>query len=760
MSDHPTTGLEGFSMLELFRLETRAQGETLNQGLLDLERGEGPPSPATLETLMRAAHSIKGAARIVDQDPAIRVAHALEECFQKARAGSLTLDRSSVDLLLQGVDLLITLANATAEGSPGPPAEAISHYLEELTRTAPPAAPTPAGVAAVTPPATPPPTPPPPPPPEGEESVTPSPSGDTALVPLDPELMDRLLGLAGESMSQSRWLPTLVQGLRRLHRDQQRLGVALERLGETLATAHGPGGGQELATLHLKEVAGLLQSSRDRLQEQLEESQRQEGRAAALSQRLHQAVVQVRMLPFGEGVAHFRRLVRSVAQQLGKEARLEISGSRVRVDREIMRRIDSALNHLLRNALDHGLESPDQRLAREKPAEGVIRLTAAHRAGQLVLTVEDDGAGVEMVQLRQAIAQRNLDQGGLGELLAEGELLEFLFLPNFTTRTSATHLSGRGVGLDAVREAVRGVRGRIRLHNSPGRGFRVEMWLPLSLSVVPALLVEMGGGLFAFPLARVEEVTLVDREEVATVEGRPFIVRGRRKVGLVDGHEVLELPPPRLPPRRLPVVVVGDGSGRYGVVVEAFKGEYPLVEQSLDPQLGKLPDVSAGAITREGLPALVLDVDDMVRSIQRRLAEGGLQHIGGVSSGGSARTKRILVVDDSLTVREVQRKLLLHAGYGVEVAVDGMDGWSALRAHEYHLLITDVDMPRMDGIQLVAMVKNNPATRRLPVMIVSYKDRQEDRRRGLEAGADYYLTKASFHDRALLDAVRDLIGEP
>ena len=210
----------------------------------------------------------------------------------------------------------------------------------------------------------------------------------------------------------------------------------------------------------------------------------------------------------------------------------------------------------------------------------------------------------------------------------------------------------------------------------------------------------------------------------------------------------------------LPVIVVSDRLNCYGLVVDRFLGESDLVVQPLDPRLGKVPDITAVALMEDGSPILIIDVEDMVRSVDNLLFGRRLRGVGRAARAiAGPMRKRILVVDDSLTVREVERQLLANHGYEVEVAVDGMDGWNAVRVGHYDLVITDLDMPRMDGFELVSQIKNDARLRAVPVMIVSYKGSEEDRNRGLEAGANYYLAKSSFHDETLLQAVVDLIGE-
>jgi two-component system sensor histidine kinase and response regulator WspE len=299
------------------------------------------------------------------------------------------------------------------------------------------------------------------------------------------------------------------------------------------------------------------------------------------------------------------------------------------------------------------------------------------------------------------------------------------------------------------------------VHQRSGAGTRFTLELPLSLSVVRSLIVDIGGERYAFPLAYVSRALRLPRAAIEQLEGRQHFPHDGRQVGLVGASQVLQYANPAPLADPVPVVLLDDHQGRnYGVAVDRFVAEQTLVVQPLDPRLGKLQDVQAGAILEDGTPVLILDVEDMIRTIEKLVASGGLQRIGADAAPmAPARRKRILVVDDSLTVRELERKLLVNRGYDVAVAVDGMDGWNMVRAQHFDLIVTDVDMPRMDGIELVTLIRKDPRLQSMHVMVVSYKDRAEDRQRGLDAGADYYLGKSSFHDDALLEAVADLIGQ-
>ena len=776
--------LSHFSMHDLFRQEAENQVAVLTNGLLLLERD--PRDAAQLEALMRAAHSLKGAARIVGIDAAVRVAHSMEDCFVAAQEGKLTLGRVQTDRLLQGVDLLTQLGQtpesdaATWQAQRAPE---IARFVDSLAASlheepgeepAPPPAPVaptqkwgPAPVTPPTPALSPrsaPSAPPPLPPPTLPEVSASAAEGRVLRVTADS--LNRLLGLAGEALVESRWLPPYADTLLRTRRRQGELAGTLENLRASLGSASlSPAQRQALdeACREAAACAGTLAESHEELEGFVR-------RSANLSDRLYREAQLSRMRPFVDRAQAFPRFVRDLAASLGKSARLDLVGPNTQVDRDILERLEAPLTHLLRNALDHGLETPAERQRAGKPPEGTLTLEARHSAGMLIVVLSDDGRGIDVANLRAAVARKGLTTAETAARLSEEELLEFLFLPGFSTRESVTELSGRGVGLDVVRSMVREVRGSVRLTTQPGRGTRCSLHLPLTLSVLRSLLVEIGGEPYALPLSRIARTLRVAREDIETVEGRAHFALDGQAVGLADTREILELDPPPGPPTgELPVVVLGESGRRVGVVVDRFLGERELVVQTLDPRLGKLRNISAAAILSDRSPVLIVDVDDLLRSVEGLAASGRLGRgaAGTVNAAAPTPTtaadagkrRRVLVVDDSLTVREMERKLLASRGYEVEVAVDGVDGWNTLRGQgDYDLVISDVDMPRMDGIELLGLIKRDARFRSVPVMIVSYKDREEDRRRGLDAGADYYLGKSSFHDQSLLQAVADLIG--
>lgn len=715
--------LSNFSMEELFRAEADGQCQTLTKDLLALEKSSSPAP--LLESLMRAAHSLKGAARIIGQDDAVVVAHAMEEIFVAAQKAQTPPVPAVVDILLGGVDLLRQLSGL----EPGKPtAKTVAQFKEACenppteqiqVKAAPKVSPT------------------------GEQAA---PIAERRNVRLDSERLDNLLGLAGQatvaSQPNAAEFAPLQSALRKL---QSLLTEASREQTETRRTNL------------LNQAATLTSHAHALLVETSEAHDRRSRHIALLNQRIYNETLACRMRPFGDITPGLRRLARDLGRELGKEVEVEILGEETEVDRDLLDRLDGPLSHLIRNALDHGIESPEIRLARGKSAAGKLSLRARHQAGWLVVALSDDGAGLDENAIRAAIVRRGYASAENTALMSESEVYEFLLLPGFSLREDVTEISGRGVGLDAVRAMAYGAGGSLRLQKLPGGGILCEIILPVSLSLVRALLVGIGEDVFALPLGRVDRVLQIRPEEIQAAAGRQHFYLDGERIELLSAARVLELAGSA--EAACAVVILQGPEGRLALAFDRFAGLKELSVQRLDPQLGRVQSVSATALLDDGTPVVLLDANDAAIAAAHFSAGARYQPLEGTSAANEQPTRRILVAEDSLTVRELERKLLANQGYIVDTAVDGADAWHALRAGTYDLLVTDIDMPRLDGIELCRLTRADARLRDLPIIVVSYKDRPEDRNRGLEAGADFYLPKSSYQDESLLDAVRELIGE-
>lgn len=731
--------------LELFRLELEERVEQLNSGLLQLEAD--PSSRDACDPVMRSLHSVKGAAGIVVLPALVKVAHRLEDFFVAVKLGEATLDQQAFALGFRCVDLFQDVSRQSADSirewlaarSPE-----IDDLVDSLSQLLPDAS----GVSPATRSS------------GGEienpyiltsDSPSSGPSAADRVVRVEAENLNRIMALSGEMLVEAKWLQPFADSLSLLKDRQKDLQATIEALRLQLTEAG------QTASLELVEKARSKEREcRDTLTERLGELELYALRTTNLSYRLYREVIGSNMRPFSDAMVAFPRMVRDLATSLGKQVHLEVLGKGTLVDRDILRKLESPLTHILRNAVDHGVELPEERIASGKPARGSIRIEALHRGGMLSITISDDGRGVRFEKVRQQLVALGLFSAEDAENLSEAELCEHLYQPGFSTAEAVTEVSGRGVGLDVVSSMASEVGGTVRFTSAAGEGTSIHFQLPLTLSVVRTLLVEIAGEPYAFPLARLDQIVAIEIADIQVMEGRECFVLDGVSIGLISARQVMQFPEAAQSVGPIPVVVISDHAKVYGVVVDRYLGEQDLVVRPLDPRLGKVANVSAAALMGDGQPILIVDTVDLVRSIDALLQHATLQ--GQASLQPKRKGQRILIVDDSPVALDLQSRLVSSRSYQVDRAVHGLEAWKAMRDGDYQLLVTDVEMPEMDGIALIQTLRKEPRFRHLPIIISSSRDSEQDRLHGMEAGADYYLVKSSFQDDTLLDAIHQLIG--
>ncbi len=802
------------TLLALFKQELEVYINTLSENLLQIEQNQYIAKTEALQALMRAAHSIKGSARVVGLHFLVDIAHLMEDYFVAAQKGTLQLHATLIDNLLKTVDVIAQIIHIpTSEfnhlatqiqiclselqnSEIAKPVEvtvqqihvahnpASSQLLVEnnahSTQNEKPVEPAKLVTSSILP-----------------VSATTKPAENTAVnssthlqeteqqkrvVRISANKIESLMGLAGEVVVSARWLPPFSADLLHVKRNHQQLTRLLEQLQEQLQASNYAallnirGNDENFNPLIPENVSALLTQARHKSREchqvisqKLNELDVFYSTFAAHADKLYDEVVGVRLRPFADGVRGFPRAVRDIAKQLGKQIRFEIEGKATEVDQEILEKLDAPLTHLLRNAIDHGIEFPEQRQAVGKSPVALLRLDARHHSGMLIISVMDDGMGIDFAELRRVIRQRNLATQEVLKNLSERELLNFLFLPNFSTKQQVTEFSGRGVGLNIVHEMIHEIGGTVRIETERHKGTCFYLELPITLSVLRTFLVELQGEVYAFPLARIERCLIVNVNELQTIEDRQFFRFAEHNIAIIKMQDLLELSATLMPNELLNIVIISDRQHFYGLIVDKFIGEYDVVVRPLDPRLGSVPNINSVTVTLGGTPVLIFDVESLLHSIDallsgRRPDKITSSALNATVLGIDNSEKRVLVVDDSLTVRELERRLLENHGYQVTTAIDGMEAWQLLRNSygrriPFELLISDIDMPRMNGIELIKRLRQEAEFSRLPVMVVSYKDSEEHRLQGLEAGANYYLTKRSFEDNAFIEAVIDLIGK-
>ena len=469
--------------------------------------------------------------------------------------------------------------------------------------------------------------------------------------------------------------------------------------------------------------------------------------SAALQDDVHR----IRMLPFQEACAGLERAVRDLATASGKEVQWQLEGGEIEVDRSVLEGLRDPLLHLVRNAIDHGIEPPDVRKQRGKPVPATVSVEVSLRGSQVEIVLADDGQGVDLERIRQKLREK-----GLPEPDDEQLLLRQIFQPGFSTASIITDVSGRGVGMDVVKSQLESMRGTVDVSTVPGEGTRFTLSVPLTLTTIPAIFMKVSGQTFAVPSGHIRKLIRFRREELRPAQNGYVIPFGDTALPVVPLSELLglaqTLPLDNDCPHLGVVLSVGDLQA-VGIVDEVLS-EQEIVLKNLGPRVRRTRFVSGATLLPSGQIALLLNVQNLLLL----LAEGDVsQKWTSRSTTSEARSLRVLLVDDALTTRTLFKSILEEAGYDVLPAVDGRNAWEVLKDNEVDLVVSDVDMPHMDGFQLTRAIRGTAQYKNLPVVLVTARDSDEDKRQGVQSGADAYLVKSAFHQTNLLETIAQLL---
>ncbi|MDP2809063.1 MAG: response regulator [Rhodocyclaceae bacterium] len=720
-------------LLATFRPQLEERANVISEGLLALERGHDADGRVPLlESMFRAAHNIKGAARGIGLERCAELAHAVEDLLAAWKRGELAVEPSAVDLCLSALDALRPLVDAESFGN------GMDERTRQLMRGLRAAA---QGRPSVLPPAAAPNAPPPP---------IPS-GGDSVRLPVD--RLDRIADLAEELQVAKIGLDDHHLGSRRLFGLAGRLRHLLERMA---APGRGP------PHVRAAPMADLLSDSLDLALELEQLAKRQQTGLHATASllrpvagTLREDARALRMVPAATVLVPLTRAVRDLARELGKEARLALTGEHIEMDRAILEALRDPLMHLVHNAVDHGIELPGVRRARGKPEAGRVEVALTREGGKVRITVADDGAGIEPESLRKEAARHGLSSGEELVGMNRQALFDLLFRSGFSTRTEVGAISGRGVGLDVVRVSLQALRGRVSVESEPGAGASFHLDVPLTLASERGLWVRAGGQLFALPNQYVTRILELAPEDIVDLEASQVIILGKEPVPLRDLAALLrlgEVAPP-LPGEPVRVVAINRGWERVALRVDHVQGEREMVVRPLAPPLDRARFFAGGTLGLEGDIVLVLEPADLLAAALAPASGGRV--VKRVEARRAA--PRILVVDDSITTRTLEESILTGAGYRVTVAVDGESAWDKLRRDSFDLVVTDIEMPGMNGFDLTRRIKQDERLAQLPVVIVTSLGSDEDRRRGMEAQADAYIVKSSFESRELLEVIGQLL---
>lgn len=757
---------------ETFRIEAAEHLQNIASGLIELERVVEADRPALVERIFREAHSLKGAARSVSLEAVERVCQKVESIFAGLKCGDLVVSPLLIDDLQTSLALIGALCAASEAKVPDNRAEEdrivaiLETYLSGNRKGHPPI-----GV----------PTAPDSSPPSSIPSSEPG-AGKGQNIPLasaadsPPPNGPLESSPTGSSSSFSQGAPgsdTVRVAIRKL---DELLVTAEELIGSKLAAADRAFALHRLANdvdqwIRHRNIPGpptpgsrRSRSEEDLFTQTLSHTLRTLARSAVqdartlevLSNALLDTTRKLLLLPCSTLFDTLPLIVRDLARNQNKDAALTVQGEDIEIDRRVLEELKDPLIHLLRNAVDHGLEKPDRRMAAGKPSTGKIILHVKPEPGNKVaITVSDDGAGIDIDKVKAAGVRLGLVSQETSSSISSQETMGLIFQSGLSTSPILTNISGRGLGLAIVREKVEKLGGSISAVSEPSRGTSFRLLVPVSLATFRGVVVETAGNTMIIPTANVVRVARVRKEEIRSVENRQTITLAGKPTSLVRLRDVLELGQPdrKADSGPRPVVLVRAGSREIAFLVDDVQGEHEVRVKHLGRQLIRIRHVAGATVSGSGTVIPILDPLDLVESASRA---GAPIPVEAAEDAVPARP-RLLLAEDSITSRTLVKNILAGAGYDVVVAVDGLDAMNRLKTESVDLVVSDVDMPRLNGFELTSRIRADRKLENLPVVLVTALASPQDRERGIEVGANAYIVKSDFDQANLLEIIRRLL---
>jgi two-component system, chemotaxis family, sensor kinase CheA len=480
----------------------------------------------------------------------------------------------------------------------------------------------------------------------------------------------------------------------------------------------------------------------------------------SISKNLESGIQNLRLLPLSTVFNVFPRMVRDLARHVGKQVKLELEGVETRVDKRIIEEIKDPLLHIIRNAIDHGIETPEERQSKGKPSRAIICLKGYQRGDNIIIEVTDDGRGLDLEAIKKTAVRRGIIQEEELANFSTEQIKSLIFTPGFSTRTEVTEISGRGIGLDVVRANVERLKGRIEIESVPNQGCEFRIHLNTNLSTTHVLIAQVNQNPYAIPVESVETMLLLSRQEIFSMEGSQTITFEGQPVSVVWLADLLELPvsTPASPQsantaaRNLSCIILKIGTERLGILVDALLDRQDIFLKPQSKLLKRIRNISGTTILGNGEVCMVVNPQDLLKSVRK-----GSRTVVSKTVEKIKTKNKILLVEDSIIIRTQMKRLLEGAGYEVAIAVDGAEGFNQLRQNDFDAVVSDVEMPNLSGLQLTAKIRQYPEYNELPIILVTTLASDEDKRQGARAGANAYLTKGDFDQKALIETLKRLI---
>jgi two-component system chemotaxis sensor kinase CheA len=759
-------------LLQMFAAEAVEHIQTLSQSLLRLEKNPPPEEEQELvKEAFRAAHSLKGSARAVELMDIEGVAHDAETVLNAARNGELTFTPEVVDVLLNATDLIQNLVDGKA-----PDADEMSAVRERLKQAAEGnlSASTPSPALTESAPVT---DKHPTTKPlaewqdaidkkEGKKKpVKPSPlstGGGDETIRVSVEKLDDLMAQAGElivskisadeRLRELRDLRSLMNRWEKTWSETTELQRRIDRLS------------RDEEHIEWREVLEFLTTTQRYFSESVEKMRALDNamtsdnmRMTLVTQAIQEEIRRVRMLPVETLIPTMERVVRDVARASHKQAQLIVRGADVELDKRVLEDLKDPLVHLLRNSVDHGIEEPEVRAAMGKDEIGTVTVAVTQRGGNVQIVVADDGKGLDAEAIKRSSVNKGLIQQHEADTMSDEETYLLIFNAGMSTKEEVTAVSGRGVGMDVVKSQLETLQGRINVKSVAGEGTEFHLVVPISLATIRGLIVKIGLDSYALPLHAVEKIITMTPTAIYHVDGAMMFDYTGEPMSVIHMADVLERP--RHPDRedRLLAIIIAGAERRMAFLVDDFISEQEMVVKPLGKQLQRVRNVAGATLLGTGQPVVILNAADMIKSAQGGRTVHKPVIVQVKADDGDKPPARILVVDDSITTRTLERNILQGAGYQVVTAVDGVEALALLETETFDLVVADIEMPRIDGFELVEWIRQSAHYGALPVVLVTSLESQEHRERGLKVGADAYIVKSGFEQSVLLDTIEEFL---
>lgn len=708
-------------LLRTFREEADEHLQAINTALLRYERSpEADEQQQMIRTAFRAAHSLKGAARAVSMTEVQTLAHALETVFQHVRDHQRALNSVECDRLYEAVDLLRLILKGDTQ-----PVDGLADILHQIVGESAAEVRPGAALPAESP---------------GDSATA---ADETIRVSL--RKLDDLMVEAGEMLVLRISANARMDEIRSINHQLANWSKAWAEL-RTLLTRH------EQATMlePYLALADSMQTVIEAMSRLEHTTYRDTMRMEVVSGNLQDKVRHIRMIPFNTHRLMLERMVRDVARAEDKQVRFEIVGEHTEMDKKVLELLKDPLTHLLNNAVAHGIEAPDEREATGKPREGLIRISVQQRGSEITIRVTDDGRGFDIQRIQAAYEAR------YGEAPATDSVINLAFTHGISTHDGISQIAGRGVGLDVVRVRMASVHGRVSVSTEAGKGSSITLTVPTSLAITRTLLLEAAGETYAIPLLTVEKIIHMDR--VISIGGRAAVRLDGRTVPLASLAQVLRMNGADANHDQSLAVVLSVGDQTLALAVDDVLTEQELAIKPLTYPLKRVRAITGAALLGGGKPVLVLNPADLLRAYRQTEHASTASVLTANQEANHRSTVNVLVVDDSITTRTLERNILEAAGYLVVTATDGEEALARLSENDIHVVVSDIEMPRMNGFELTRELRDDDRYQHLPIILVTSLERDEDRQQGMSAGANAYIVKRGFDQGELLDMIEQFIS--